>query len=87
MTKPNSLSRIEYERRRELSRIADELKKAQHKLDLLRIKRDGLIFDWYEDGTSVELLSNAAGLTRQGAYDAIARRRSSTSSATGKDGR
>jgi hypothetical protein len=42
-------------------------------VDLLRIERDGLIRDWHEDGMSVELLANAAGLTRQGAYDAIAR--------------
>jgi hypothetical protein len=70
---PHALSHIERRRRTKLTALADEIKKAQHKLDLLRIQRDGLIRDWYEDGMSVGLLANAAGLTRQGAYDAIAR--------------
>jgi hypothetical protein len=46
---------------------------AQHKLDMLRIERDSKLYHWHEDGMSVELLANAAGLTRQGAYDAIER--------------
>jgi short-subunit dehydrogenase len=70
---PRALSHIEKRRRTKLTALADEIRKAQHKVDLLRIERDGLIRDWHEDGMSVELLANAAGLTRQGAYDAIAR--------------
>jgi short-subunit dehydrogenase len=72
-TDHDALTRIERARRGELSNLARKLKKAQHTVDLLRIERDSKIFHWHKDGMSVELLANAAGLTRQGAYDAIDR--------------
>jgi hypothetical protein len=71
----HSLSHIERRRRTELTELADRIKKAKHELDMLRIQRDARIFHWHEDGTPIELLSSAAGLTRQGAYDAIQRYR------------
>jgi hypothetical protein len=73
LTHHDALSRTEHARRHELSEIARQVKQARHEVDLLLIQRDSRIFYWHEDGMSVELLSNAAGLTRQGAYDAIDR--------------
>jgi len=71
--KQTTLSTIERRRRTALQKLADEIKVAQHKVDLLRMRRDGLLSEWHEDGSSVELLANAAGLTRQGVYDALRR--------------
>jgi hypothetical protein len=71
--KSTSLTKIERDRQRELQRLAERIKKTQHAADLLRIERDHKLHDWHADGSSVEMLSNAAGLTRQGLYDAIGR--------------
>jgi short-subunit dehydrogenase len=69
-----ALSHIERRRRTELTDLADQIKKAKHSLDLLRIQRDSRLYYWHEeDGMSIELLASAAGITRQGAYDAIER--------------
>jgi hypothetical protein len=71
--KPNSLTHIDHQRRTELTELADQIRTTQHALNMLRLQRDSRLRDWHEDGTSVELLATAAGLTRQGVYDAIER--------------
>lgn len=72
-TDDDAIRRIERARKADLSNLGRKIKKAQHAVDLLRIERDSKIFHWHQDGMSVELLANAAGITRQGAYDAIER--------------
>lgn len=75
MARQTSLTRIQLQRRRQLENLARKIRLAQHRLSLLRLERDARLSEWHEDGTSVELLANAAGLTRQGVYDAIERHR------------
>jgi hypothetical protein len=71
----HALSRLLLARKRELARLARDLHNAEYKVALLRDQRDARLRAWHEEGMSAQKLADAAGLTRQGVYDAIERYR------------
>jgi hypothetical protein len=68
-----ALSRTTLERTRELARLARRLHNAENDVALIRDQRDERLLAWHEDGMSAQKLADAAGMTRQGVYDAIER--------------